>query len=88
MENTESFKAEGNATPKCDLKRFPALHALWLNNTQYLRRIEDDPVVSIGGRKGVFIEASDPEALLALLRNAAILTNYIEDDNDNGGNER
>lgn len=59
-----------------------------LADTQYLRRIEDDPVASVGGKKGVFIETSDPEALLSLLHNAAILTNYIEDDNDNGGNER
>lgn len=59
-----------------------------LADTQYLRRIEDDPVVNVGGKKGVFIETSDPEALLTLLRNAAILTSYIDDDNDNGGNEQ
>lgn len=58
-------------------------------DTQYLRRIEDDPiVVSPNGKKGIFIETDDPEAFLELLRAAAIVTNFIEDDNDNGGNNQ
>ena len=58
-------------------------------DTQYLKRIEDDPiVVAPNGKKGIFIETDNPEAFLELLRAAAIVTNYIEDDNDNGGNDQ
>lgn len=55
-----------------------------LIDTRYLIRTNSPIVTMPDGRRGVFIETSDPEALLALLKTASIMTAY-QTDESNGG---